>query len=55
MAVPKKKTSNSKKGMRKSHNKLKNINFFLNYSKNHPKLQHHLTIKNYSYKNNKII
>ena len=42
MAVPKRKTSNSKKNMRRSHLALKNINIILDKESGEPRLPHRI-------------
>ena len=55
MAVPKKKTSKSKKGSRRSHDKINKI--FISYDSitGEPKLPHHISLKDGYYNGKKIL
>ncbi len=54
MAVPKKKTSQSKRNMRRSHHALKVINIVLDPETGEPKLPHHIC-SNGTYGKRKVI
>tara|TARA_B100000989_G_scaffold253517_1_gene201961 strand:- start:62 stop:250 length:189 start_codon:yes stop_codon:yes gene_type:complete len=54
MAVPKRKTSVSKRNMRRSHNSLKNINIIFDKDSGEPRLQHKIDISSGTYKGRKI-
>ncbi|MBT4921910.1 MAG: 50S ribosomal protein L32 [Rickettsiales bacterium] len=47
MAVPKKKTSTSKRNMRRSHDKLKPINVIFNKETGEPQLAHQISVDGY--------
>ncbi|MFI4984117.1 MAG: 50S ribosomal protein L32 [Rickettsiales bacterium] len=49
MAVPKRKTSPSKRGMRRSHDALKRINVSFDKETGEPKLGHHISLKDGMY------
>lgn len=54
MAVQKKRSTRSKKGMRRSHNCLKNMQLSFNSISNEIHFRHHMTLKGY-YRGNKYI
>lgn len=54
MAVPKKKTSKSKRNQRRSHHAIKGVNIVFNKETGEPQLQHHVSIDGY-YKGKKVI
>jgi large subunit ribosomal protein L32 len=47
MAVPKKKTSSSKRNMRRSHDKVKSINVVFNKETGEPQLPHRVSVDGY--------
>ena len=55
MAVPKRKTSNSKKKMRRSHHKLSSINIVEDKKSGDYKLSHHIDLKSGIYNGKKIL
>ena len=55
MAVPKRKTSVSKKRMRRSHHKLSNTNVSEDKKSGEYKLSHHIDLKTGFYKGKKIL
>tara|TARA_B100000989_G_scaffold70274_1_gene49154 strand:- start:1332 stop:1523 length:192 start_codon:yes stop_codon:yes gene_type:complete len=55
MAVPKRKTSVSKKNMRRSHNSLKKINVILDKNSGEPRLQHKIDLSTGMYKGRVIL
>ena len=55
MAVPKRKTSVSKRNMRRSHDSLKNINVILDKDSGEPRLPHKIDISTGMYKGRQII
>ena len=55
MAVPKRKTSNSKKNMRRSHLALKNINIILDKESGEPRLSHRIDKSTGMYKGKQIL
>ena len=54
MAVPKRKTSVSKRHMRRSHNSLKYINVILDKNSGEPRLQHQIDKSSGTYKGREI-
>ena len=54
MAVPKRKTSVSKRNMRRSHNSLKHINVILDKNSGEPRLQHQIDKSSGTYKGREI-
>ena len=54
MAVPKRKTSVSKRNMRRSHNSLKNINIIFDKDSGEARLQHKIDNSTGTYKGRKI-
>ncbi len=55
MAVPKRKTSNSKKNMRRSHLGIKHINVILDKESGEPRLSHRIDKSTGMYKGRQII
>ena len=55
MAVPKRKTSTSKRNMRRAHKKIKPQTFILDDITGEFRLQHHMSLKNGFYNGKKII
>ena len=55
MAVPKRKTSISKKKMRRSHQKLSAVNIVEDKKSGEYKLSHHIDLKSGFYKGKKIL
>ena len=55
MAVPKRKTSVSKRNMRRSHDSLKNINVILDKESGEPRLPHRIDISTGMYKGRQIL
>jgi len=55
MAVPKRKTSASKRNMRRSHDSLKNINVILDKDSGEPRLSHKIDISTGMYKGRQIL
>ncbi len=55
MAVPKRKTSVSKRNMRRSHNSLKKINIIIDKDSGEPRLSHHIDRSTGTYKGKKIL
>ena len=55
MAVPKRKTSVSKRNMRRSHDSIKNINFVLDKDSGEPRLSHRIDISTGMYKGREIL
>ena len=55
MAVPKRKTSVSKKRMRRSHHKLTSVNVVEDKKSGEYKLSHHIDLKSGYYKGKKIL
>ena len=55
MAVPKRKTSVSKRDMRRSHDSLKNINVILDKESGEPRLSHKIDISTGMYKGRQIL
>ncbi len=55
MAVPKRKTSISKKKMRRSHHKLTSANVVTDKKSGEYKLSHHIDLKSGYYKGKKIL
>ena len=55
MAVPKRKTSTSKKKMRRSHHKLNNVNIIEDKKSGEYKLSHHVDLKSGFYNGKKIL
>lgn len=55
MAVPKKKTSKSKKGMRRSHHALKKVNVVVDSETGEYKLPHHISITDGTYSGRQVL
>ena len=55
MAVPKRKTSNSKKNMRRSHNAVRDINIILDKESGEPRLSHKIDKSTGIYKGRQIL
>ena len=55
MAVPKRKTSVSKRNMRRSHDSLKEINVILDKDSGEPRLSHKIDISTGMYKGRQIL
>ena len=55
MAVPKRKTSKSKRNMRRSHHKIKDVNIVEDKKSGEYRLSHHLDIKTGMYNGKQII
>lgn len=55
MAVPKKKTSPSRRNMRRSHDALSKINVVVDSKTGEYKLPHHISLKDGYYKNKQVI
>ena len=55
MAVPKRKTSVSKRNMRRSHDTLKKINIILDKDSGEPRLSHKIDISTGMYKGRQIL
>ena len=55
MAVPKRKTSKSKKKMRRSHHKLSSINIVEDKKSGEYRLSHHLDLKTGMYKGRQVL
>ena len=55
MAVPKRKTSNSRKKMRRSHHKLSSVNIIEDKKTGEHRLSHHVDLKSGFYNGKKIL
>lgn len=55
MAVPKKKTSKSKRNMRRSHDALKGVNVIIDKDTGEYRLPHHMDASSGVYKDNQIV
>ena len=55
MAVPKRKTSVSKRNMRRSHDSLKHINVILDKESGEPRLPHQIDLSTGMYKGREIL
>jgi len=55
MAVPKRKTSKSKKRMRRSHHRLSSVNLIEDKKSGEYKLSHHIDLKSGYYNGKKIL
>ena len=55
MAVPKRKTSVSKRNMRRSHNSLKELNVVLDKDSGEPRLSHKIDLSTGMYKGREIL
>ena len=55
MAVPKSKISNSRRGMRRSHDRLSAVNYVEDQNSGELRRQHHIDLKSGMYKGRKVI
>ena len=55
MAVPKKKTSTSRRNMRRSHDALKTVNVATDSKTGEYKLSHHISLKDGYYKGKQVV
>ena len=55
MAVPKRKTSVSKRNMRRSHDSIKKMNVIIDKESGEPRLSHHIDKSTGTYKGKQII
>ncbi|UTW56428.1 50S ribosomal protein L32 [Kordiimonas sp. SCSIO 12610] len=55
MAVPKSKVTGSRRGMRRSHDALKNVNFQEDSNTGEYKLRHHIDLKSGQYRGKQIL
>ncbi len=55
MAVPKRKVTPSRKGMRSANKKLKNLNISFDKVTGEPKLSHHMSLKDGYYNGKQVI
>lgn len=55
MAVPKRKTTKSKRNMRRSHHALKTVNWVEDQDSGEPKRRHHIDLKTGTYKGRQVI
>lgn len=55
MAVPKKKTSKSKRNMRRSHLAVSKVNVVVDAQTGEYKLPHHISLRDGTYKNRQVI
>lgn len=55
MAVPKRKTSKSKKNMRRSHHKIRGVNIIEDKKSGEYRLSHHVDLKSGYYNGKKIL
>ena len=55
MAVPKRKTTPSKRGMRRGHDAVKNANWVEDQHSGEPKRRHHIDLKSGMYKGRQVI
>jgi large subunit ribosomal protein L32 len=55
MAVPKKKTSKSKRNMRRSHDKLKTVNVIIDPVTGEYTLPHHMSLADGTYKGRQVV
>ena len=55
MAVPKRKTTKSKRGMRRSHDRLGNVNWVEDKESGEPVRRHHIDLKSGMYKGRQVI
>ena len=55
MAVPKRKTSRSKRNMRSSHDKIEELNIILDKSSGEPRLQHRIDLSTGMYNGKAIL
>lgn len=55
MAVPKKKTSKSRRNMRRAHHALKTINVVFDATTGEPKLPHHISLSDGYYNGRQVL
>lgn len=55
MAVPKRKTSSSKRNMRRSHNSIKDINIIIDKESGEPRISHRLDKSTGVYKGRQVL
>jgi large subunit ribosomal protein L32 len=55
MAVPKKKTSKSKRDMRRSHHAIARVNVIVDKESGEYRLPHHMSLKDGTYNDRKVI
>ena len=55
MAVPKRKTSPSRRGHRRSHDSLKKINVVFDQTTGEPKLPHHISLEDGYYNGKQVV
>lgn len=55
MAVPKRKTSKSKRNMRRSHHALTSANVMIDKESGEPVLRHHINLKTGTYKGRQVV
>ena len=55
MAVPKRKTTPSRRNMRRSHHALKLTNIVVDSKTGEPKLPHHISLTDGYYKNKRVV
>lgn len=55
MAVPKSKISNSRRGMRRSHDSLKSVNFVEDKASGELRRQHHIDLKSGTYNGRQVL
>lgn len=55
MAVPKKKTTQSKKGLRRSHDAIRKVNVVVDSTTGEYKLPHHISLSDGYYKGRQVI
>ena len=55
MAVPKRKTTPSKRGMRRGHDAVKTTNWVEDQNSGEPKRRHHIDLKSGMYKGRQVI
>lgn len=55
MAVPKKKTSKSRRNTRRAHDALKKINVVFDSTTGEPKLSHHMSLSDSYYNGRKVL
>jgi len=55
MAVPKRKTTKSKRGMRRAHDGLKTVNWVEDSHSGEPKRRHHIDLKSGMYKGRQVL
>ncbi|MEM6812409.1 MAG: 50S ribosomal protein L32 [Pseudomonadota bacterium] len=55
MAVPKRKTTKSKRGMRRAHDSLNTVNWVEDRDTGEPKRRHHIDLKSGTYKGRQVL